>query len=564
MGNNMKYRFFMSQLTHIQDIKETDKTKISVVFYDINQSSCILRVCKNRDLSRVCEVLIKTKNPNTVVIYDYVYENGNTYILEENLTGKTVEEILEQRGSFREVETAKIIISVCNALEKLHSETPPVIHNDINPSNIMIRDDMSVKLFDFDISRVFKKGNSKNTTLFGTEEYASPEHFGYGQSEPRTDIYCLGVTMHKMLTGHSLTPEHRITYKGPLKKIILKCMEFDPKNRYTSVCSLRKDLEKSLTKRARTIAVMVSLISLFFSICLFMWLTSGGTDKEAVNLNVKVISEDSKNENTTENDARTVKEDRDSNRKKNFSDVKKDIGQSDEFGDNHSRKNAKNVTLNKEYSQSLGKKGAANWYGFTTMKYDSIYRFSLFTGILSEDSYIYAYYVLALYDTDGIKIEEFDVYCKDEYGFADIHLEADTTYLFKIYGKNGTADAVGNYSFVISERICDAGVDKESAKSLKIGNEQRSKMDSVLSDWYVINIENSGDYVVNLHNINVGCTIDINGYINQSSSFSGRAHNEDSVSRAFNAKDGDKVYIEIDAGEDIANGNYILVVDQQN
>ena len=82
---------------------------------------------------------------------------------------------------------------------------PPVIHNDINTSNIMICDDNRVKLFDFDISRTYKKEASKNTELFGTEEYASPEHYGYGQSEPRTDIYSLGVTMHRMLCGEYLS-----------------------------------------------------------------------------------------------------------------------------------------------------------------------------------------------------------------------------------------------------------------------------------------------------------------------------------------------------------------------
>ena len=101
---------------------------------------------------------------------------------------------------------------------------PKIIRNDINPTNIKIRPDGTVKLFDFDISRLYKKGQSQNTVLFGTEEFAAPEHYGYGQSEPRTDIYCLGVTMHKMLTGKVLSSEHQSTYTGKLKKIINKCL----------------------------------------------------------------------------------------------------------------------------------------------------------------------------------------------------------------------------------------------------------------------------------------------------------------------------------------------------
>lgn len=249
MEENVKYGFLMSQLTHIQDVKETEKTKLSIVFYQQKQIACILRVCKNRDLSDVCGALCRNRNPNAAVIYDYVYANGNTYILEEKLNGVSLAERLEADKCFSEKETAQIIIKVCNALELLHAEQPPVVHNDINPSNIMICEDGQIKLFDFDISRVYKKGNSRNTMLFGTEEYASPEHFGYGQSEPRTDIYCLGVTMHTMLTGTPLNEEHKITYSGELKAILQKCLEVDPDNRYASVTVLKKALERYLSKR---------------------------------------------------------------------------------------------------------------------------------------------------------------------------------------------------------------------------------------------------------------------------------------------------------------------------
>ena len=245
--HSIKYNFFMSQLRLIEDIKDNEKTKISIVFHEDMKSSCILRVCKKRDLSSVCEALLKIKNPNTVVVYDYIYENGDTYILEEHISGSTVEEIMEDKGVLSEKETVRIIIEICKALETLHAINPPVIHNDINPSNIRIREDGMVKLFDFDISRTYKKGNYKNTQLLGTEEYASPEHFGYGQSEPRTDIYCLGATMHEMLTGKVLADGRYITYNGRLRQIIQKCLEIDPENRYPSVSILRKELEKFLS-----------------------------------------------------------------------------------------------------------------------------------------------------------------------------------------------------------------------------------------------------------------------------------------------------------------------------
>ncbi len=228
-NEEIKLDFFMSRIKHLEDIKETEKTKLSVVLYEATHTTCILRVCKNRNLSAVCDALLQVKNPNVALVYQYVYAGGNTYILEEMLSGKTLEETIEDKGLFSEKETAKIISEVCSGLADFHKRQPPVIHNDINTSNIMICDDNRVKLFDFDISRTYKKEASKNTELFGTEEYASPEHYGYGQSEPRTDIYSLGVTMHRMLCGEYLSGDRQCHYKGRMKKIIEKCIEIDPK-----------------------------------------------------------------------------------------------------------------------------------------------------------------------------------------------------------------------------------------------------------------------------------------------------------------------------------------------
>lgn len=259
---NLSYKFFMSQFTVIRDIKENEKIKISIVLFERTQSTCILRVCKNRDLTSVCDAISQIKSPHLAYIIDYVYANKNTYIIEEKLSGLTVEEYIEENGVLSEKKTAEIIIAVCNGVTELHKMKPPVIHNDINPSNIMICDDSNIKLFDFDISRTFKNEQSQNTTLFGTDKYASPEHYGYGQSDVRSDIYCLGVTMHKMLTGQYLSDSHQSVYKGKLKRIIDKCIEFDPKNRYSSVQALKSDLQKFLSRKTRKPIVFL------FALCL--------------------------------------------------------------------------------------------------------------------------------------------------------------------------------------------------------------------------------------------------------------------------------------------------------
>lgn len=242
--SNIRYEFIMSQITPIRDMKENEKIKISFVFYQGCQGPCVFKVCKNRDLSQIYEALMEVRHPNLAVIYDCVYENGNTYVLEEYIPGKTLAELLEENGTFSEEETRRIMMQLCDGLEVLHRHEPSIIHNDIKASNIMIREDGAVKLFDFDISRTYKEGSYKNTKLMGTYEYAAPEHYGFGQSEPCTDIYSLGVTMHEMLTGTGLDHEHNVTYEGTLEQVIRKCVEIDRKKRYASTALLKVDLGK--------------------------------------------------------------------------------------------------------------------------------------------------------------------------------------------------------------------------------------------------------------------------------------------------------------------------------
>ena len=291
MNNDYKTEFFMSQIQYLHDIRENEKIKISLVYYEGIQGPCVLKICKNCDLSEICEKLMEIRHPNVAVVYDYLYTNGNTYIIEEFMDGSTLHECISINGVFKEKDTSKIIIDVCKGLEVLHSQKPPIVHNDINTANIMIKEDGSIKVFDFDISRTYKSGVGKNTRLLGTEEYAAPEHYGYGQSEPRTDIYSLGVTMHEMLTGGQLTQEHKMTYKGKLKKIIKKCIEVDPKKRYLSAKQVRKDLERNRSIVVKLLKCILSvMLIILFVIAVDIFKSNDGVEEKTTNANASVLS----------------------------------------------------------------------------------------------------------------------------------------------------------------------------------------------------------------------------------------------------------------------------------
>ncbi len=237
-------------------------TRIYNAFHKETSSTRILKICEKNNLSTVCESLKKVRHPNVAVVYDYVYYNDDTYILEEKLHGCTLAEKLDIKGELSTKEVARIVMAVCDGLSVLHEKKPPIIHNDIKPSNIYICDDGNVKVFDFDISRTYKEKAVQNTVLMGTEDYASPEHHGFGgQTDQRSDIYSLGVTMHKMLSGRTLNEKRKTTYTGELSRIIDKCVQKEPDERYQSVKLLKKDLEKQIShKRGKLVATLCGVV----------------------------------------------------------------------------------------------------------------------------------------------------------------------------------------------------------------------------------------------------------------------------------------------------------------
>lgn len=571
MDNRLKYQFLMSQLTHIRDIKETEKTKLSLVFYEGSQSACVLRICKGRDLSAVCDGLRKIKNPNAVFVYDYVYNNGDTYILEENISGSSVEQLLDEKGVLSEKETAGIIMQVCNALESLHREDPPVVHNDINPSNIMVREDGTVKLFDFDISRLYKKGAGQNTVLFGTEEYASPEHYGYGQSEPRTDIYCLGATMHKMLTGEVLSPEHRITYRGRLKPILEKCLQFDPRNRYASVGALRKELERFLAGKKRVfpwLFLSVGVVALAVVLAFLLWKpttpqqlpweSQTQTAQETVLTTVAQDTNDTKDTippSASGTPAESTKPASPTDPEKKPEETTQPTQAPTPVKKNDTRANAELIQVGKTYNETIEENKVPDWYRFVTGAQLSVYR--IYLGPRGSDP-VNGRTIMQLYDSGGKEVKKLNL-DYNKAGFVDVLLKTNAEYAIKVSGEN-TVPALGNYKLQISQRKCDAGTSEASATPLKLDTLLTARADSTLEDYFVFTVPQSGSYKIDVQNMNVGAKITYSGKRNGGSLFSGWAGDGAATSRTFNAQAGDVIYIVVDAGDSSANGQYSLLI----
>ncbi len=150
-----------------------------------------------------------------------------------------------------ERQTVSIGLQLCGILGYLHRRTPPVIHRDIKPQNVILGEDGTVTLIDFGISRRYDASARTDTVFFGTQEFAPPEQYGFAQTDCRADIYSLGVLLGWLLTGR--TRDFPIRNRR-LRRIVRKCTAFDPQNRYRDADSVRRALENADGRRLRRAA----------------------------------------------------------------------------------------------------------------------------------------------------------------------------------------------------------------------------------------------------------------------------------------------------------------------
>ncbi len=206
-------------------------------------------------------MLAGLKHPNLPSIYDYFNEAGHWYLVMDFIEGETLEEHLnkEKKGHLPYEEVLQIGIQLCTVLGYLHTRQPPIIFRDLKPTNIMLTNDGHLYLIDFGIARHFKPGQSKDTIAFGSPGYAAPEQYGKTQSTPRADIFCLGVTLHQLLTGSdpSITPfqfaplqlQGQPTPPG-LEPLIMQMLDINKDKRPASMFVVKQELQRIATQKS--------------------------------------------------------------------------------------------------------------------------------------------------------------------------------------------------------------------------------------------------------------------------------------------------------------------------
>ena len=170
-------------------------------------------------------------------------------VLMEHVRGATLREVVcSARAADRESLAFLLMPAVCDAVIELHEGFDvPVIHRDLTPANVICpeADPATPVLIDLGIAREWREGASCDTACFGTQSYAPPEQFGFGQTDVRSDVYALGMLAFFCLVGRDPEPEDRergfrdSAISAAWEKVIEKACALDPSQRYRGVRELK-------------------------------------------------------------------------------------------------------------------------------------------------------------------------------------------------------------------------------------------------------------------------------------------------------------------------------------
>ncbi|MBO4242784.1 MAG: protein kinase [Clostridiales bacterium] len=239
---------------------------------------CVLKKHRHGDLN-VYEFLKNHNCKNIPAVYDYSIEEDGIWVMEEYVEGVTLDEYLPLHKDPKE--RLDLIHQLLDAVEYCHNAKPPIINRDLKMSNIMVRNDGTLKLIDFDASKIYKPGESRDTELLGTHGNAAPEQYGFSQSDKRTDIYALGILIDKIMPGR-------------FKEVVKRATGMDPKYRYQNIKQLRDALRgRKKYSTPTTIGILAaSLVFCFAAVFMYSFFFRTINKARNVAVDATFISED--------------------------------------------------------------------------------------------------------------------------------------------------------------------------------------------------------------------------------------------------------------------------------
>lgn len=225
-------------------------------------------------LKREVSAARKVTHPNVIRIHDIAEIGGLHYVSMEFFQGTNLKEFVRSSGTLSLMQAFQIAGQICDGLEAAHRQG--VIHRDLKSQNIIINTANQIKIIDFGLAHsTHLEGMTATGLIMGTPEYMAPEQVEGKRVDERADIYSLGIILYELFTGRvPFTGDSAIAVgfkqmkeqppaprsiapylPAELEAIILKCLQKNPVERYSSVTELRSDLEKGTRQPGSALGV---------------------------------------------------------------------------------------------------------------------------------------------------------------------------------------------------------------------------------------------------------------------------------------------------------------------
>ena len=215
------------ELEVIYALKEDEHKQIMLAWNPIVRRVFVIKRFAALARPQVYRQLSQCEEKGIVRIYAVEQEQEGFSVVEEYLDGELLSVWMKRLHAQPQIHEA--FMQLLRIASALHRMSPPIIHRDLKPENFMCTA-RGIVLFDFDVSRPYARRQGASTVV-GTLGYAAPEQLGFEHSDPRSDIYSLGVILNVLCCGHLPSIKQSHMYR----EVIRKCTRLDPQDRYQSV-----------------------------------------------------------------------------------------------------------------------------------------------------------------------------------------------------------------------------------------------------------------------------------------------------------------------------------------